>query len=154
MSTLCLHATTISLNGSAVLIRGASCSGKSSLALMVLETVGTGLGAEVITTTLVADDQTVLLLRDGQIYASPPATIAGLLEVRGQGILTVPFARDIPLVLVVDLKPSAEIDRLPEHKDMEAELLGLRLPCVTIDPHVPSAASRLRVAWARHTIRQ
>jgi HPr kinase/phosphorylase len=146
---LLLHATSISLNGSAVLIRGASGAGKSSLALQLLETQGTGLGGDAIAVALIADDQTQLMVRQGHVFASPPPTLAGLLEVRGQGILKLPFATDVPLALVVDLKPAAAIERLPDRCDLTTEILGIAVPCVAIDPLQPSAAARLRVAWAR-----
>jgi HPr kinase/phosphorylase len=143
-----VHGTTVSLNGTAVLIRGASGSGKSDLALQLLETSGNGLAQTRITTTLVADDQTVLLRDDEKLYASAPATIKGLLEVRGQGILKLSSQDQIQLVLVVDLKPSDEIERLPDPENLRTEILGVSLPCVAIDATKPSAAARVRVAWA------
>jgi HPr kinase/phosphorylase len=148
MSTVCLHATTIALNETAVLIRGASGSGKSSLALQILETAGTGLRDHVLAASLVADDQTELVLRSGQLFASPPKALEGLIEVRGQGILKVAFLRELPLVLVVDLKPAASIERLPDERDLWTEILGVALPRVAIDPAHFSAVTRLRVAWA------
>jgi HPr kinase/phosphorylase len=148
MSTLCLHATCISLNGTGVLIRGGSGSGKSSLALQLLETAGTGLTGEVIKVDLVSDDQTELVVQNGKVYASPPHAIAGLLEIRGQMITRLDFVRDVHVVLVVDLKSANRIERLPEASDMVAEILGVPLACVAIDAEHPSAAARLRVAWA------
>lgn len=149
MNQICLHATTIGLNGTAVLIRGPSGSGKSSLALQLLETSGTGLTEQPITATLVSDDQTELKKREGCIYASPPAALAGLIEVRGQGILTSAYLSDLPVVLVVDLKPASEIERLPENSEMIVEILGVAIKSVAIDPTHMSAPSRLRVAWAQ-----
>jgi HPr kinase/phosphorylase len=148
MSTLCLHATCISLNGTGVLIRGSSGSGKSSLALQVLESTGTGLTGELIRVDMVSDDQTELVVRNGLIYASPPHAIAGLLEIRGQMISRLAFVRDVPVVLVVDLKSASRIERLPEATDLVTDVLGVSLACVAIDPEHPSAAARLRVAWA------
>jgi HPr kinase/phosphorylase len=147
-SKICVHATTISLNGRGVLIRGASGAGKSSLALAVLETPGTGLSAQMIKASLVSDDQTELTLLDGVVYASAPAPLEGLLEIRGQGLVTVDFLRNIPLCLVVDLKPVAEIERMPRADAMFTEILGVTFPCLAIDTAAPAAASRLRVAWA------
>jgi HPr kinase/phosphorylase len=148
MSSLRLHATCISLDGTAVLIRGGSGSGKSSLALQVLESAGTGLTGELIKVDLVSDDQTELVVRNGLIYASPPHAIAGLLEIRGQMISRLAFVRDVPVVLVVDLKSASRIERLPEASDMVTDILGVTVACVAIDPEHPSAAARLRVAWA------
>jgi HPr kinase/phosphorylase len=147
--TLRLHGTTISLDGTAVLIRGAAGTGKSDLALQILEAPGTGLTGHAITTTLVADDQTILR-RDGNIIlASCPETIAGLLEVRGQDVIVVDCVQNVPLVLVVDLRPFAQIERLPQPEDMQTQILGISIPVIAIDPAMPAAAARLRVAWAR-----
>jgi HPr kinase/phosphorylase len=152
--TLRLHATTVSLNGTAVMIRGASGTGKSDLALQLLESTGNGLTGQPITTVLVADDQTILSRRGEIIYASCPDTIAGLLEVRGHDVLQVEAAQNLPLVLVVDLRPSAQIERLPQPEDMLTQILGLAIPNIMIDPAKASAASRLRVAWARLALKQ
>ncbi len=149
MSKVCIHATAVGLNGTAVLIRGPSGSGKSSLALQVLETVGSGLSDQSIAAVLVSDDQTELSKREGRIYASPPAALAGLIEVRGQGILNVDYRSDLAVVLVVDLRAATSIERLPEVQDLRTEILGVGIACIAIDPGHFSAASRLRVAWAR-----
>ncbi len=148
MNRLCIHATCVSLNGTAVLIRGPSGSGKSSLALQLLESAGTGLTADVIKVELVSDDQTELLVRDGRLLASPPHAIAGLLEVRGQDILRLPHLIDVPVVLVVDLKSASRIERLPEVSELMTDILGVKVANVAIDPTHASAAARLRVAWA------
>jgi HPr kinase/phosphorylase len=154
--TLSLHATTVSLNGTAVMIRGASGMGKSDLALQLLESTGNGLTGQPINTVLVADDQTILSRRGEIIYASCPDTIAGLLEVRGHDVLQVEAVQNLPLVLVlvVDLRPSAQIERLPQPEDMLTQILGLAIPNIMIDPAKASAASRLRVAWARLALKQ
>ncbi len=145
---ICLHATTVSLNGEAILIRGASGSGKSSLALQLLESCGTGLQQTVQMAALVADDQTVLKERAGRLFATAPENLAGLLEVRGVGILRLHRVQDVILRLVVDLKPVDLIARLPEPHHMQTQILGVTLPCVAIDANLPSAASRVRVALA------
>jgi HPr kinase/phosphorylase len=148
VTRLCIHATSISLNGTGVVIRGPSGAGKSSLALQLLETVGTGLTNDSITAALIADDQTELLLRDGKLFASPPPTIKGRLEVRGVGIVNCPSVENIPVVLVVDVKPSETIERMPEPQQLLTSILGVELPCFAIDADHPSAASRLRLIWA------
>lgn len=102
-----------------------------------------------ITVALVSDDQTEVILRDGQLTAAPPPAIAGLLEIRGQDILRVPHVSGVPLGLVVELKSANRIERLPEATDLVTDILGVKLPCVAIDAAHASAAARLRVAWAR-----
>ncbi len=144
-----VHATTISLNGSAVMIRGESGAGKSDIALQLLESSGNGLVGMIIHAHLIADDQTQLERRGDKIYASAPATIRGLIEVRGQGILPVATVDNVVLALVVDLKPEHDIERLPGEDTLSTELLGLPIARVSIDPSKPSAAARVRVAWGR-----
>jgi HPr kinase/phosphorylase len=145
---LIVHATTVSLNGTGVLIRGGSGAGKSDLALQLLETAGNGLTNANIATVLVADDQTALTVEGDQLYAAAPSTIRGLLEVRGQGIVKVPSREHVKVVLVVDLKPAAEIERMPEEALMRTDILGVSLQQIEIDASKPSAASRVRVAWS------
>jgi HPr kinase/phosphorylase len=147
--TMRLHATTISLNGTAVMIRGGVGTGKSDLALQVLEASGTGLTGHTIVTALVADDQTLLRREGDTILVSCPEKIAGLMEVRGHDVLLVETVQNVPLVLVVDLRPAAHIERLPQPEDMLTQILGLSIPAIAIDPSKPSAAARLRLAWAR-----
>ena len=100
-----LHASAVAVSGRAVLITGASGSGKSALALALI-----ALGAR-----LLADDQTELY-RDGtRLMARCPRNLTGLIEARGVGILTAPAAPDSEVVLAVDLD-RAETDRLPPRR--------------------------------------
>ena len=88
-----------------MLLRGVSGSGKSDLALRLIDAGG----------SLVADDQTRLkLTADGQILAFPPELLAGLLEVRGFGLMRLPFRQLVPLLAVFDLVPFERIERYPE----------------------------------------
>lgn len=129
-----LHATCVVIAGRGVLLRGASGSGKSDLALRLVDA-----GAR-----LVADDQ-VLIERDGDtLVASPPETLAGRIEVRGVGIVPVPAVSSAPLVLVADLVPGAAVDRLPEPESVA--FLGIALPLVRIAPFEASAPAKLRLA--------
>jgi HPr kinase/phosphorylase len=128
-----IHATAVSLDGQAVILRGPSGSGKSDLALQLIETA-----------TLISDDQTRLQRRGGEILASAPARIKGLLEVRGLGIITVPTIDEAPVALIVDLLPVDQIERMPAPEDQRTELLGITLPRLALDPLMPSAASRIR----------
>ena len=134
-----LHATAVSLSEPglgtwAVLLRGPSGSGKSDLALRLIE------GGAV----LVSDDQ-VAVARDGSVLcAAPPDPIAGKLEVRGLGIVELPYKVGVPLALVADLRPAAEIARLPEPK--QETLQGVQLPCIDLDPWQLSAPEKVRLA--------
>lgn len=110
-----------------MLIRGASGSGKSSLALALV-----GLGAD-----LVADDRTILNRRGSDVILDCPPAIAGLIEARGIGLLNAEAHGPVPLVAVVDLD-TEEQDRLPPQR--EATVLGLRFPLVhkVSNPHFPA----------------
>jgi HPr kinase/phosphorylase len=100
-----LHATTVAHGGRALLIRGPAGSGKSALALELLAR-----GA-----ALVADDRTVLTLEAGRPVASPPPSIAGLIEARGLGLLRLPWLAGVPVAAVADLS-QAETERLPPRR--------------------------------------
>jgi serine kinase of HPr protein (carbohydrate metabolism regulator) len=131
---ICVHGTAIALGSDGVLLRGLSGSGKSDLALRLIDG-----GAR-----LVADDQTELHRRGGALFMRAPAPLAGLIEVRGVGIARLPFVQDVPLRLVVDLVPHEAVERLPEPRF--AELDGVSVPLVEIAPFAASAPAKLRLA--------
>ena len=112
-----LHASCVDLNQQGVLIVGASGTGKSALALQLL-----ALGA-----TLVADDQTEVCAAQGYLTARAPATIKGLVEARGVGILKAEFTKESRIALVIDLD-QLETERLPQMHWLD--LCGLRVPCL------------------------
>lgn len=99
-----LHATCVEINQKAVLLIGKPGAGKSDTALRLIELGG----------VLVADDQVALCTKNGVLTASAPASIAGLLEIRGVGIVSMPFCTESPVHLVVELVPAEQVDRLPE----------------------------------------
>lgn len=117
-----LHATCVEWFGLGVLIRGKSGAGKSDLALRLIDA-----GA-----ALVADDQ--VLLENG--IASAPARLQGLLEVRGFGIVKLPFAETTTIALTVDLCSADEIERLPDRFD------GI----MRLDPFCASAVAKIKLA--------
>lgn len=95
------HGTCVDWGGRGVLLLGPSGSGKSDLALRLIDA-----GA-----VLVADDQTELS-EDG--VASAPERLRGLLEVRGVGILRFPYVEKTKIALTVRLAPANEVERLPD----------------------------------------
>jgi HPr kinase/phosphorylase len=124
-----------------VLLLGSSGSGKSDLALRLI-----AMGAE-----LVADDRTDLFVRRGRLYAKPPMRIAGLLEVRGVGILALPHAAEAKITLVVRLGRAGP--RLPARHAWKAPA-ALRLPLnavpavLSLAPFEVSAPAKLVAAAA------
>ena len=129
-----VHGTSIAIEQRAVLMRGPPGSGKSDLALRLVDD-----GA-----LLIADDQTELTLRDGQIFASPPAPIAGRIEVRGLGVVALPTLDCAPLVLVVDLVPPGRVERLPDPHF--CTYLDQEFPVLALAPFEASAPAKLRAA--------
>lgn len=123
-----------------MLLRGPSGSGKSDLALRLIDN-----GA-----TLVSDDYTDLSVREGVLTASAPETIAGLMEVRGVGIVRLSPksepAKPVPVALLVDLVHDSEtVERLPEPQT-ETLLPGHPVRRVVLDPFEASAPAKVRLA--------
>ncbi|MGC1503274.1 MAG: HPr kinase/phosphatase C-terminal domain-containing protein [Sulfitobacter sp.] len=126
-----IHASSVSLDGKAVLILGASGTGKSSLALQLI-----AYGA-----ALIADDRTGLQGVNGTLQALCPAPIKGLIEARGVGILRLPVAEPTPVTLIVDLNKT-ETARLPQPHS--AAFLGITRPCLWYAPSSHFAAAVLQ----------
>lgn len=134
MSDRCLvHATAVAIDGRAVLLRGPSGSGKSDLALRLIDA-----GAR-----LVADDQSELVRLGNAIVVRPPAAIAGLLEVRGIGIIRLEPLMEAPLALIADLVPVEAVERLPSTRS--ERILGVDLPLIALAPFEVSAVAKLRL---------
>jgi serine kinase of HPr protein (carbohydrate metabolism regulator) len=141
-----VHATTITVSSLAVLLCGPSGSGKSQLALRLIQR-----GA-----WLIADDQTSLLAKDGAVWASCPPVIQGQLEVRGVGIVAAPHQAQAPVRLVLDLDPAKQTNpqalRMPEIRAWKppAGLNNLRpIPCVPFDAFRSDAAEAVIAALAQ-----
>jgi len=129
-----LHATGVLIDGAALLITGRPGAGKSDLALRLIAR-----GAR-----LIADDYTAVEARDGTLYASPPPTIAGRLEIRGIGIVDVEYAEEGPVALIVDL--DAKPTRMPEDKAGETRLCGVAVPTIALAAFEASAP--IKAEWA------
>jgi HPr kinase/phosphorylase len=134
-----IHATCVTVSDVGVLIRGPSGSGKSDLALRLIDE-----GA-----ALVCDDYGQAAAVDNALEVGAPEKIAGKMEVRGYGIITLPHQPTTRIGLVVDLMPTAEIPRLPD--DTTCVIEGVTLPRLMLDPFTASATAKVRVAaWAAH----
>jgi serine kinase of HPr protein (carbohydrate metabolism regulator) len=132
-----LHGSAVAINGHAILMLGLTGSGKSDLALRLIDR-GAMLISDDIVGTESADDQLIL---------SVAPNIAGKIEVRGIGICTTDYLPFAPLRLVVEL--SHEVDRMPP--DNQCAAIGnFWIPMVKLDPFQPSSA--LKVEWALRSV--
>jgi hypothetical protein len=129
-----LHATCVAIDGRGVLLIGKSGSGKSDLALRLLDR-----GA-----ILVSDDGTIVEASDGDLYASAPDTIAGKIEVRGLGILEMPTLARAPLALCLAL--DEPVPRMPDETLPTRTIEGIALPFLALDPFENSAPVKVEKA--------
>jgi len=127
-----LHATTVAIDGMAVLIAGVSGSGKSDLALRLIDR-----GA-----ILVSDDQTLVARAGATLLARAPMTIAGRIEVRGIGLLAMPYVEDVPVALLV--RVDGAIERMPERS--VRNIAGIDVREVAIAPFEASAPIKVELA--------
>jgi serine kinase of HPr protein (carbohydrate metabolism regulator) len=135
-----LHASCVALGGLGVVLRGPPASGKSDLALRLIDAGG----------RLVADDRLLVERRGEQLIGRAPEALAGLIEVRGLGIMRVEHCAGAPLGLVVELDGAASWPRLPE--PMTHELLGVALPFFRLDPRASSTCAKIKLALAAERV--
>ena len=126
-----------------VLLLGESGKGKSDLALRLIER-----GAK-----LVADDRCDLSARDGALYARAPNALAGLIEVRGAGIIALPFAAEARIALAVEMMDEGYVPRMPQpERYMPPPELVVhedeRPPLIWLSPFEASAPAKIAIAAA------
>ena len=131
-----LHASTVATNGRAVVITGPSGSGKSDLALRLIDR---GFA-------LVSDDRTVVKRDGDRLVAASAPNIGGKLEIRGIGIVDVESVSDVAVALIVELK--SDIDRIPDDS-RDRLILGVPVPLISIDAMTASAAAKVAFALDR-----
>lgn len=129
-----IHGTCVEIAGTGVLLRGQPGSGKSDLALRLVDR-----GAR-----LVADDRVTIEAGPDGLIATAAPSIAGLIEVRGLGIARVTNVDRSHLGLVIDLATEDEIERLPEPGS--CRILDVELPALRLEPFAASAAAKVRLA--------
>ena len=142
-----VHGTCVALGRRGALLRGASGSGKSDLALRFLFLARRG-PAAVDAPGLVADDQVQLSRDDARVLVSAPQSIHGQMEVRGIGMVAAKPVADAELVIVVDLVDPAEVERLPD-AIRTTTVLGVELPLVRLAPFENSSPMKLALAITR-----
>ena len=131
-----IHASAAALGGRGILIRGTSGSGKSTLLAALI--------AGMPPARLVADDRVVLTVTAGGVFAAAPPALAGLLEIRGAGIVRLPYVIRVPVVLVVDLLPLAACPRLPDEAQGVAHIAGVSVRRMHLAEGVVDGAARIR----------
>ena len=143
-----VHGTCVALGRRGVLLRGGAGSGKSDLALRFMALPGEG----ALGPGLVADDQVYVMANpDGTLTATAPPSIAGKIEVRGLGIMPVPFLPEAELVLVCDLAGSNDVPRMPLESAKMTVLAGVPLPTLRLAPFEASAPLKLKMVLLRAT---
>lgn len=128
-----IHGTAIVIGTTGLLFVGPSGSGKSTMAHAFLAAAD----REGFLARLVADDQVFLSSRNGRIIAGRPKTIAGLLELRGSGIVSIASVPHALLHCAVRPVGAGEMERLPAEGETEDLGDGLFLPLLKISRHHP-----------------
>lgn len=129
-----VHATCVVVNGVGVLLHGRSGSGKSDLALRLIDR-----GA-----VLVSDDYTHLRDDGGRLVATAPATIAGMIEVRGLGIVAMEHRETSPVELCVLL--DEPVERMPPETFGRRSFAGIMIPAIALAALEPSAPIKVELA--------
>ena len=134
---LIFRGSAVAIDDRAILIEGPPGSGKSTTVMRLIDR-----GA-----TLIGDDAVSLRFAHDCLTASPPPNIAGLLEVRGVGIVRL-AATKAPVALVLEC--SDTVERMPEPR--WRDILGVMIPALKFDPQAPAAALRAKYALHLHGI--
>lgn len=134
ISSETIHASSVVIDGGAVLLHGASGSGKSDLALRLIDR-----GA-----ALLSDDYTLVRRAGDRLIASAPETIAGRIEVRGLGVIDMPHVQEAYVRLLIAL--DEPVPRMPEDLRSERWIAGVAVPVVALAALEPSAPIKVELA--------
>ena len=130
-----LHGNCLWVNETGVLILGDAASGKTELALTM---INSGRG------TLVADDQVIIEREHKILMVRPPEGLQGLMQIHGIGIVNFDNIAPVPLHLIIELVPHTDVPLIPEKS--EKEIQGLSLPLLKLAGHDASSADKLWLA--------
>lgn len=131
-----IHATLVQIDGCGVLLIGASGSGKSDTALRLIESKRA---------VLVADDVVVLNVENGRLFGSPAKNIAGMLEVRGIGLVPYPYCPRTMVDFAVHLLSTPdEVTRFPQ-KNTE-NIFGVEIPRIDLYAKESSGVDKICVS--------
>ena len=134
-----IHASAVLVGECGVVIRGPPGAGKSTLVAQLLD-------SRPGDARLVADDRVIVSHANGRVLADVPDEIAGLIEMRGIGIVRVAYVAPVVVRLVVDLAEAGACPRLPEERDASVDLAGVRVPRLILPIGSPAGAARISVA--------
>ena len=128
-----IHASAVAILGRAVLLYGRSGSGKSDLALRLIDR-----GA-----MLISDDYTLCHAREDGLFASAPGSILDKIEVRGLGIINMPSVQDVGIALLINLE--SDVDRFPLDRDT-LMIAGCSVPVIALEPFHASTPIKVELA--------
>ncbi len=128
-----IYATSVAINNFGVIIIGKSGSGKSDLALRLINNKNA---------VLVSDDRTDICVKDNKLYASAPEVIKGLMEIRGVGIVRLDYMPIAEVKLVINLVDDIKkIERVP--KNFFYEYFNLKIPMLDLYAFEVSAVDKV-----------
>ncbi len=136
-----LHATCVNVGDMGVLLLGPSGSGKSDLALRLIG--HGGCGGRLCEGVLVADDQVIVTSTDGRLTARAPQNLKGRLEIRGIGVVSMPYLETTDIQLAATLS-TAGGDRIPDFTRQVIEIAGIAIPNLALNPFEASAPAKIR----------
>lgn len=131
----------MSLGKNAAILTGPSGSGKSDLALRFISETPSELDP-----ALVSDDQIWVNAQHGGVIAYPPEAIAGKIEVRGVGIIRLPYCKQANVKLLIKLVEKQFVPRMPPSPLPTERLCGFEVPILSLSPFESSAPLKLRLA--------
>ena len=136
-----IHATLVQLYGLGILLRGPSNSGKSSIALRLIDE------AELSRANghLIADDQVIITPHDDHLVGKAPDNLFGKIEIRGVGIIDIEARANAAIDLVVDLVPNETLERMPDENLDDDIIAGIKVRRIHIAERNPDAPAIIRI---------